>query len=140
MTCGRCHGLLRADEDGVQVCVMCARPHNPPPVGPVDKAKWPGGVQPAPVAPKPRSGDHNATPPLPLPSHPWREASGAHWAATEAAQVTLAALRRRRKAMAEASKARSEAQVAHTVAMRRQMVGRKVTGKQRVAPVGGIGV
>ena len=130
MTCPKCRtrSARAVGSDGFFTCGTCGAEINPPPVGPVDKAKWPGGVQPAPVAPKPRSGDHNATPPLPLPSHPWREASGAHWAATEAAQVTLAEKRRRGKAQAEANTGK-----AHAVAMRRKTVGRKPTGKSYVA-------
>ena len=116
--CRRCGGFLRADDEGRIHCVACAREHNPPPI--VPDSRWTVGGQPPPRPPSPKSGDHNAKPPLP--SHPWREASGAHWANTEAAQVTLAALRRRRKAMAE----------------RRQ--GRKSKGKTHVAGRGGIGV
>ena len=113
-SCPHCHGLLRREDDGRTVCRICAREHNPPPVYP--SPQWPNGVQPLPMAVKPHGSNPQAVFP-PAPSHPWREESGAHWANTEAAQVTLAEKRRRGKAMAE---------------------GRQ--GKQRVAPVGGLGI
>ena len=113
--CRRCGGLLRLDADlSALVCWACGRVANPPTIVP-DK-RWPGGLQPPPRPPSPKSGNPQAVFP-PAPSHPWREESGAHWANTEAAQLTLAALRRRQKAM-----------------------GRKSKGKQRVAPVGGLGI
>lgn len=63
MTCPRCRGLLRLDDDGLLVCRACGRVANPPPLMLVDK--WPGGVQPPPQKPKPRSGNHEAKPPRP---------------------------------------------------------------------------
>ena len=106
--CPRCRGLLRLDEDGIQVCRACSYPVSVPPVYP--GSSWPNGVQPAPIAVKPRSGNRE----------PVRR---------RGPDIVLSQ---------KAPKPPTPMQAVYREQLRRVVVGGKADGKRHVAPRGGI--
>ena len=113
MTCARCSGLLRPDDDGIQVCRACSYPASVPPVYPAPW--WPGGVQPASRPYKPHSGGNGGTPP-----------PGEAWGRTHTVKLSEAQIRQREEKRSQMWK--------------KATLGPKATGKTWIAPVGDLGL